>query len=233
MNGGSSARTRVTRSRAHTLFGGGIGLALGVVTVWFLCVGMVGWAVVIGVLAVILLGGAWRLSGRAPCPACGKEIAQISQQGRVGYEKCPGCGLYVEGDKGEIWPVEPDRIADEPAFSLVLPESFRMPEVCCACGEPASRFEQVKLRLGQVAHPNLSVFAKLVDVGLEVPHCESHQGGGKLDREVPREPLNAESLLVGGRIDPVTVLKVRSHAFYRRFRELNPPAPPKPAAPPV
>ncbi|MBI5625509.1 MAG: hypothetical protein HY924_17155 [Elusimicrobia bacterium] len=212
--------TRVSRSWKHTLLLGGAGLGL---TVWaglILAEGGSGWGVAIGLAGLFCLAGGILLGGHAPCPTCGETLAYLSSVMTTTYNKCPGCGDYFRCEAGELRAIAPDHVADEPQFSIPLPESSVMPGLCCHCGAPASERRTLSLGIRLVESP-ASLTAREATLSLEVPCCGRHQDGAKLDREAPEKKLDFENLVVGVRNDPVTVLKVRSHAFYLAFREAN------------
>ncbi|MBI5883950.1 MAG: hypothetical protein HZB91_12700 [Elusimicrobia bacterium] len=212
--------TRITRSWPHTLLLGGFGLALAIWAIFLFREDSTGWGLFVGAAGAFCLAGSALLGGKAPCPDCGGTLAYLSPMMKTPYNKCPDCGAYFRGEAGLVRAIEPDHAADVPQFSITLPEKFVLPGLCCACGAPADRAETVSLGI-RLVHGPASLTAQAATLSLEVPHCGKHQGGAKLDRELPEGKLDFETLFVSGRKDPVTVLKVKSYAFYRAFLASN------------
>jgi hypothetical protein len=209
--------TRITRSMPQTVLMLAMALASvgGAVALW---AGGYAWiGVILGLLALSLLVCALLVSGRASCPACGEEISQVVLLGSGSYEKCPACGDYAQVERGMLRALGEDHVAKEPTFTLVLPDGFAMPEMCCVCGGEPTRTEEVTLQLstgGQVVR-------QLVQASVSVPYCDDHSKGAKLDRQDQRRAWSLSDAQKDYRDTMATVLKVRSHAFYLRFRELN------------
>ena len=133
------------------------------------------------------------------------------------YENCGACGSYAQVEGGMLRTLAVDHIAKEPTFTLVLPDGFAMPEMCCVCGDEPTHTDEVTLQLstgGQVVR-------QLVQASVSVPYCDHHSKGAKLDRQDQRAAWSLSDAQKDYRDTIVTVLKVRSHAFYLRFRELN------------
>jgi hypothetical protein len=215
------AETRITRSWPHLFLmsGFGSGLCAGAWALFHAGHGF--WGSLVALLGASIIVGGCVVGGTAPCPGCGQALSYLAFSLRFSYKRCPACGTYCEGEGGRVWLVEPGRIAQTPEFCIPLPERFIMPGMCCVCGGQASRQETVRMDVYVVNDPNTSVMAKKGLMTLDVPHCGHHTGGAKLDRELPEQKLDFETLAVGARKDPVNVLKVRSYAFYRAFREMN------------
>ncbi|MFA6317554.1 MAG: hypothetical protein WC943_09055 [Elusimicrobiota bacterium] len=215
-----TTESRISRSWPHTLLLGVPGLALIVWSVLLLREDASGWGLFAGVAGLFCAAGGALVAGSAACPACGGTLTYLSPLMTTPYSRCPACGGYFRGEGGVVRPIAPDHVADAPEFRIVLPERFILPGLCAACGATASRAESATLGIRLVNGP-ASLTAQEAALSLEVPHCGQHQGGAKLDREAPEKKLDFETLFVGGRNDPVNVLKVKSHAFYRAFLEAN------------
>ncbi|MFC1576272.1 hypothetical protein ACFL3J_01225 [Candidatus Omnitrophota bacterium] len=213
--------TDITRSWPTLLFFVGLGVALWVVAFFLGRADHGGWAFILWLISFCCIVAGFLISGTGRCPNCGSELTQLMMIGKIAYEKCPACGIYLESEKKKLRAIELERIADKPEFSIVLPKKFTMPRICCVCGKTASRNERVTIDLSLVKNPSTSFFGTKAELSIDVPHCSEHKKGAKLDREVPKAKVSFESVTVGTRTDPVTVLKVRSYAFYNKFRQLN------------
>jgi hypothetical protein len=92
--------------------------------------------------------------------------------------------------------------------SRVLPADW--PEVCCVCGEPATRklgFQSHIQKAAQGASLRDERFTIVVN---DVPHCDKHKNGVKL----------ASQNLPGADRKPLR-LCFRSNAYRNKFRRLN------------
>lgn len=97
-----------------------------------------------------------------------------------------------------------------------------MPPLCCYCGKPAEREEQITITLSSPAESTLGLMRDLTTHGIRVPHCAYHSGGAKLDRKSPTPELDSDTLAgISGPIEPYTVLRVRSYRFYLAFISMN------------
>lgn len=205
--------TRVVRSWRWTAFSLAIAAAgaAGAALPWPRGYGY--WALGVAFAGAAAAAGVFFSSGAAPCPSCGKEIAPLAF-GENRYVRCPACGGYSEGEGGALWAIEPDRAAGRPEFALPLRDRWKLPPLCCVCGEEAVRTERVTLRRAftRGASPTTP---RLPNLTIEAPHCALHAGGAALDGEASRE-FSVEAMK-----GYLTVLRVRSYRFYRIFRELN------------
>ena len=210
MRGG--ARPRVVRSWKWTAFSIAIAAAgaAGAALLWPRGYGY--WALGAALAGLAVAAGVFLSSGVAPCPSCGGEIAPLGF-GENRYVRCPACGGYAEGEGGAIWPIEPDRTAERPEFALPLRDRWKLPPLCCICGEEAVRTERVTIRRASTRGSPTS--ARLPNLTIEAPHCALHAGGAALDGEASRE-FSVEAMK-----GYLTVLRVCSYRFYRAFRELN------------
>ena len=170
------------------------------------------WALGAALAGAAVAAGVFLSSGAAPCPSCGGEIAPLGF-GENRYVRCPACGGYSEGEGGAIWAIEPDRVAGRPEFAIPLAGAWRLPGLCCACGEEAVRTERITIRRAFTRGSPTS--PRLPNLTIEAPHCARHTGGAALDGEASRE-FSVEAMK-----GYLTVLRVRSYRFYRAFRELN------------
>ncbi|MEK6710237.1 MAG: hypothetical protein AABZ64_06635 [Nitrospinota bacterium] len=205
--------TRVVRSWKWTAFSLGVAAltAAGVALLWPKGYGY--WALGVALAGVGAAAGIFSSSGAAPCPSCGREITPLAF-GANHYVRCPACGGYAEGEGGALWAIEPDRVAGRPEFAIPLAGAWRLPGLCCACGGAAARAERLTLKRAFGRGP-FSAAARLPNLSVEAPHCLFHTGGAALDGEATRE-FSTDAMK-----GSVTVLRVRSHRFYRAFRELN------------
>ena len=77
---------------------------------------------------------------RAICFACGKNLGRFYT---FGYQRCPWCGLYGKKRGGTIYELEEDHVAIAPKFLIPVGSGLSLPDLCCACGGPATRTETV------------------------------------------------------------------------------------------
>jgi|WetSurMetagenome_2_1015567.scaffolds.fasta_scaffold128909_2 hypothetical protein len=207
--------TRIARSWGQTLGIGGVGAGFCALAVYLGNFEYTGWAIVCGIVGVCFVFGAWKVAGSANCPSCGRRLTSLSLMSQSSYRRCPYCENYNQDGGGWLRSLEENCIAGEPAFSIYLPKEFRLPDLCCLCGQPATRTEKLSLKL-RVSSGPVAVTQQEVVVSLNAPHCDNHQGGAKLTRETREKP--------GTFTEPgpvATVLKVQSYAFYQEFRRLN------------
>lgn len=146
-------------------------------------------------VAVILFWKSVGGSGFAPCPACGIRLDGLSMDSNDGI-LCKGCKKYLESKEGYLRATFDNRVADTPLFGVTLPESFRLPEVCCVCAKPAAQLEPLSVKALDSADSRR--------VTADVPHCAEHHGGAAL---VPQ----------GRRAQ----IRFRSYPYFRAFCELN------------
>ncbi len=177
------------------------------------------WSILVGIIGALMTYGAVFGSGTALCPHCGKRLVQLAAGTSEG---CDGCGIYYDVVSGQIVEIDTERVSDTLDFAARLPDSWVMPPLCCYCGKPAEREEQITITLSSPAESSFGLMRELVTHGLRVPHCAAHSGGAKLDRKVPTPELNSDTLTgTSGPIEPFTVLKVRSYKFYLSFIAAN------------
>lgn len=162
----------------------------------------------LALLAIAVLGPA---SGT--CPMCGKALHGLFALALVEYERCPHCRGYFRLSDGREVPA--DHAAKTPQFAVPIGEGERLPDLCCACGAPATRTREVAYRSeGRISHVSPQVLK--TDIKVSAPFCAAHDGGVAIVSEdfAPTVPL-LESLNSPQRSDHRWVLKVRSYAFYR------------------
>lgn len=170
-----------------------------------------GWiAVLFATLAIIFVGVAIWGSGTASCPNCGARLTGLMTSAD---ERCNHCGRYVEVRQRRAWEIDPERVDANRPFAVPLGESFRMPELCAACGRPATKFETVSMETRESSSA-ISLTVGVFQNSIAVPHCDSHSGGGRLDREGVQGTTSPMTL--------VTVLRVKSYRFYLEFLRMNP-----------
>lgn len=128
------------------------------------------------------------------CPVCGTRQKLLS-----GLHRCDTCLAYGEVVNREYREIELSRNANSPVFAIRLTEQWKMPNRCCACGLPSTRFEQLRIVRKKFA----------LDIG--APHCDLHSGGAQLATEPSWEKGVKE----------IPVLKVSSYRFYREFLKAN------------
>jgi hypothetical protein len=131
----------------------------------------------------------------ADCPACGSP-----QKNLGGIHRCNHCLAYGEVVKGEYCVLEPDRVVNMPVFAARVPDPCFLPNLCCACGAPSTRFQRLR------------IIRKEFAFNLDVPHCDLHTWGADLTTEqVKREKVWSE----------IPVVKVGSYRFYCEFLKQN------------
>ena len=179
-----------------------------------------GWISILFVtLAIVFLAFAAWGSGTASCPNCGTRLTRLMA---FAVERCSQCGRYVEVRRRRAWEIDPDRVDASQRFAIPLGESFRMPDLCAACGLPATRFENASMETRE-SPSSVSLTEGVFQSSVAVPHCEHHSGGGRLDREQVLRPISSDVLL--GTQPPatlITVLRVKSYRFYLEFLRMNP-----------
>jgi hypothetical protein len=127
---------------------------------------------------------------------CGTQL-----RGLLGLTRCPQCLRYGQVTEGAYYELQPDYVNKAPLLALPLRERREMPPLCCACGAPAARTE------------NLRIIRIEFAFDLEVPHCGLHTGGADLDSEPVAGKSKAQA----------PVLKVKSYAFYQACLRANYP----------
>ncbi|WP_437326561.1 hypothetical protein [Sorangium sp. So ce381] len=170
----------------------------------------------VGILVGEVLAGA----GSAPCPVCGAKIHDVERTRRVDGILCMQCSRFLRAEAGELRPVDPGSVADEPIFGAALTDRYRWPPGCVVCGAPATQVlpvQTMKTDVGTsvgMAAVGLAMTAaigvgfwvykgKRIAVG--VPHCAEHDDGAILAEGGPTGFL----------------LLFRSYPYQREFCELN------------
>jgi hypothetical protein len=203
--------TQITRSWGATvgyLIGGLVALGLSVVLFMTIVEGpvTVGIALIPGIVALILFYMSFGGAGTATCPNCAAPLSGLSTKANDGV-LCDKCHAYAEGQGGQLWVTDANRIADVPLFGSPLPEQFNFPPGCCVCGQPDAGREQISLRMQKassaVTAPTIGVTTDQI-VSVEVPHCAEHKGGARLSG-TPQSPH----------------IKFRSYPYLRAFCQLN------------
>lgn len=232
---GPAPRTTVARPRAPTflsiagiglLAAASVGLGLAAARHWTadpFTAGLGSFLCACGA-AGVLVGKVVMRSGSAPCPGCGAPIHDVDRIGSVAGILCGHCGKFLRAERGELRPVAPDTVAEDPIFGAAVRESFAWPPGCAVCGAPSTRAVQARLRATNAdaaTDVGLAVvgvaMAATVGVGflmrgeqrisIEVPHCAEHDDG---------------AVLVDGAGDPGGLLWLfRSYPYQRAFCELN------------
>jgi hypothetical protein len=133
------------------------------------------------------------------CPVCGTEL-----RGLLGLTRCQQCLRYGQVTEGAYYELQPDYVSKTPMLALPLRERRELPRLCCACGAPAVRSE------------NLRIIRLEFAFDLDVPHCGLHTRGADLDSE----PVAGK----GRNKAQAPVLKVKSYAFYQACLKANYPA---------
>lgn len=157
-------------------------------------------------------------AGVADCPGCDMPIFGLSTGSNLA-RLCEECGRYVEGKEGKLWLVDENAVAELPVFTTECPNPIVWPEGCCVCGKPATRTIQAKLIEIDDAPAAKDMAVRVVSLGtlrlstettyrVEAPHCQEHDDGVGLMRSFDDELLRP-------------LIMFRSHAFFRRFCELN------------
>lgn len=179
----------------------------------------------------------------AACPSCGTRLTKGAFEGS---SLCSKCGDYARWGRDTLGPLDSDAVAGMPIYAAPTPwpdmqcptfgalmhpvaaimdmaltkkEGVRLmeakwPEGCCVCGRPAVRHETLTQAVGfsppNGLKPRRDMQATVVAKG--VPHCADHQNGARFERVISFGDAN---IMVLG-------IFFRSHAYQKRFRELNP-----------
>lgn len=206
------ASTPIKRSVGNTI-GFVVGILMGLALAYWawssnhpIVAGIIG-LVCLGLLVMVLKGSG---VGEAPCPSCGKPLDGL---GNKPNERCIWCFAYSEPRDGRLWQVEESRVETRPEFVIPLPENLRMPPICCACGEPATRAGSMVANYN-IQHNVLPV-ARGSEYSLQIPYCNSHDSGGA---ETATTVMGIEGKIS---MQEMPALKVKSHRFYREFLRLN------------
>jgi hypothetical protein len=155
-----------------------------------------GFMAIFAVGAVAVAGSGSYLS---ECPVCGTQL-----RGLLGLTRCPQCLRYGQVTEGAYYELQPDYVNKAALLAFPLREGREMPALCCACGAPAARAE------------NLRIIRLEFAFDLDVPHCGLHTHGADLDSE----PIAGK----GRNKALAPVLKVKSYAFYQACLKANYPA---------
>ncbi len=211
--------TRIERSWAATVGWAvaGCGFAVGAYYAW--C-----WGGFFGVLlslvsALITFTCAWisaRESGRASCPQCQAPLAGLDAKQAERFVYCKKCQRYIVYRHGQL-SAATDEISEFHSFRVKLPSRVVWPDSCCVCNAPATRSLPISgkesqagrnLALGVVGLAAGSLVVRTgggVGYTVEVPHCDEHTAGAKLDVQGENE----------------MELALRSHRYWRAFVDLN------------
>jgi hypothetical protein len=236
--------TRLTFSGGVALKSLSIGLGIAAVGVAIAVLGestgaMIGGGVLvlIGVGALIGMMSAG-LGGIGSCPRCSAEI--IATSNNESYKLCPGCREYLTIERGLIRQMDPAAIAATAKFAAPTPwEDLKQvtytpqgtlitggevrvlhatwPNVCCVCGEPASRVEDRYVEIykwnGELIRVNQTKITLQIN---GVPYCGVHSKGFAI------EQIDFRSKGDESDIKTDLALLFRSYDFRNKFLELNP-----------
>ncbi|MDF1667418.1 MAG: hypothetical protein P1V97_37075 [Planctomycetota bacterium] len=166
-------------------------------------------------IALFLLFFAFYARGKATCPHCGEWVTGFVHGEEIKHapELCDSCGQYCMGKGLWIWQVPTDFVASSPVFCAVLVDDFRVPDLCCECGGPATRkmgvdwtANEAKLVRVRSRDPEmLKVNAGSVSGEFMAPHCDRHHSGCNL----------------GSSSEGPFLIYVQSHKFHQEFCKLN------------
>ena len=131
----------------------------------------VAFAIGAGLIAVVSVWISVRESGRAPCPACGKNLAGLDAKAAERFAQCKACDRYSVSKSGQLSLVADDFVAREHSFKSRLPGQVQWPHVCAVCAAPATHMVELHESKGPVSYVT------------EVPHCDQHSDGVKLAPE--------------------------------------------------
>ncbi len=149
--------------------------------------------VLLSIFGFFAIWAAISYSYTGDCPTCGAP-----QDGIGGLHRCDMCLAYGEVKDKQYCQIEMDRIFNRPAFTIVLPDEWTLPKLCCVCGVPYSRVFRLRIVRKEFAFD------------LPAPHCDAHSNGAELTAEYSRLEKRH-----------VPVLKVASYTFYREFLKQN------------
>lgn len=209
----------VERSWANTVFFFGFGTLLLIGAFLLFQAEHEIWSLLAGFIGALMAYGSIFGSGTATCPTCGTQMFQLASGTSEG---CAGCGTWYDVTSGRIVAIDEDRVSDTHEFAAPLPDSWVMPDLCCACGESATKEEEISIQLSYPSESAPGMMRDLVTHGVLVPHCTAHSGGAKLDRQTPKQEINTDTLAgTSGPLIPMTVLKAKSYRFYLAFISMN------------
>ena len=240
-----AGETRLEFSRSVALKSLSIGVGIAAVGVAIAVLGdstgaMVGGGVVVllglGALIGTMSGG---LGGVGSCPRCSAEIIATSKN--ESYKLCPGCREYLTINDGLVSQMDPSSIASAPVFAAPTPwvdlkavtytpaGSFvtggevrllhaKWPNVCCVCGEPASRVEAGSYDVYKWNGELVRVNQRRITLQFEgVPYCDVHSKGFTLEKiSFPSKGNDISD------VKEDLALLFRSYAYRNKFLELNP-----------
>lgn len=165
--------------------------------------------------ALLLLFHAFYARGKAMCPHCGEWVTGFVHGTEIVHEPelCDSCGNYCRGKGVEIWKVPTDYVAEDAAFQAALVDNFQVPEICCECGEAATRTMGVDWTIDDAflvsftcKDPDLFKINPGGKSGeFMAPYCQKHHSGCELKSTTER---------------PFSIY-VQSHKFHLDFCELN------------
>jgi hypothetical protein len=120
--------TSLRRSLVDTIIRGvcSVAAVVGSIALWSNEHGI--WAVLVAFCLAFPLALAAYWSGEAQCPFCLEKIKHF----KVGIDQCSKCGLYSEGEGGQLRPVPPGYAAEDPTFTIKIdslkdPSDWRWP----------------------------------------------------------------------------------------------------------
>jgi hypothetical protein len=218
MAGNTTQVVRNWKATIGFIVGGLVAGALSVVLFMTIVEGAIsfGFALLPGILALILIGAGWSAAGEAPCPGCNAPLSALSTGDNDGVV-CEKCFGFFEGKAGKLHATDPARVAERPLFGAKLPERYEWPDGCCVCGATATRKEAVTTTVQNTGSAAAVIGVSAVTGGavtgsagttkftIEVPHCDAHNGGADLSA-------------MGGKD---LKLRFKSYPYLRAFCERN------------
>ncbi|TNE44636.1 MAG: hypothetical protein EP343_28670 [Deltaproteobacteria bacterium] len=177
----------------------------------------VAWVVVLllGAVAIGLLGASVTLNSEANCPACGYH--QDIGTGEEERQLCHECQRFLLHRDGKVETLPIDTVLEEPEFQLSIPNEVQLPPVCTVCGEDATHAEPLSYKNNMLAakaavlvggwlprfHPTLALGGS-VEANLPIPYCDAHDEGAVLQEK-----------------ESEVLLGVHSYRFVRAYCQLN------------
>jgi hypothetical protein len=149
--------------------------------------GHTGWAITLGLLAVVFFISAFtKKTLVAPCPYCDNGIYGILP-GKRQEVRCSKCFEYSVVEGGKVRPMDPNISNDTPKFLSPVFEGAVWPPACVACGAPPARLDQLQDRslnaLGLAVGRVIISKASLSNV----PYCNVHKDALKLNVSQTKE----------------------------------------------
>jgi hypothetical protein len=132
-------------------------------------------ALIFGVAAVSVIVGALVVkTGKAPCPSCGAELAD------VGYDAeavpCEKCGAFAMTRAGRIHTTPVDHVAAQSVYPIALAPGQPYPpaaaSLCVACGSPATTRGEREMTKTVVGAPGVGRIVKKWTISR--PVCAAH-----------------------------------------------------------